>query len=120
MLDKSYDLEQRTFEGAKKISLFIKDLPHTIANKEDAKQLVRTSVSIGANYIEANEAFNKKDFIYQLKISRKEAKESIYWLKRIKESNKPDNKNTADLLLIEPEEIRKILSLIINKTELKT
>lgn len=110
MLDKTYDLELRTFEVAKEIRLFIKDLPHTIANKEDAKQLVRASGSIGANYIEANEALSKKDFIYRIKVSRKEAKESNYWLKLIKESNKLDNKNTADSLLIELEEIRKILT----------
>ena len=50
-----YDLEERTFIFAKDIRLFIKTIPKTITNNEDAKQLVRASGSVGANYIKANE-----------------------------------------------------------------
>lgn len=57
---KPYDLEDRTFEFAKASRAFVKQLPRTIANIEDAKQFVRASGSIGANYIEANEAIGKK------------------------------------------------------------
>jgi four helix bundle protein len=56
-------------------------LPRTISNVEDAKQLIRASGSIGANYIEANEAIGKKDFVMKIKICRREAKESCYWLR---------------------------------------
>ena len=55
----------------------------TLGNIEDGKQLVRSSGSVGANYIEANEALSKKDFIMRIKICRKEAKESRYWLKLV-------------------------------------
>lgn len=54
--NKPYDLEERTLLFAKDIRLFINTLKMTIANVEDSKQLVRSSGSIGANYIEANEA----------------------------------------------------------------
>lgn len=89
-----YDLEERTFQFAKQIRLWIKNLPKTIANTEDVKQLIRASGSIGANYIEANEALSKKDFHFRIKICRKEAKESGYWLRLILETN--DNLNDID------------------------
>ena len=50
-----YDLEERTFQFAKAVRLFVKTLPKTMANIEDGRQLVRASGSVGANYIEANE-----------------------------------------------------------------
>jgi four helix bundle protein len=59
---KQYDLEERTLKFAKRVRIFVKSLPKTIANLEDEKQLVKASGSIGANYIEANEALSKKDF----------------------------------------------------------
>lgn len=115
--NKKYDLENRTFQLAKDIRLFVKHIPRTLSNQEDIKQLIRSSGSIGANYIEANESFSKKDFVYRIKISRKEAKESIYWLKLIIESNVLKNKDTANTLLNEIGELRKILSSIIKKTD---
>ena len=58
-----YDyLEERTFQFAKQVRLWIKNLPKTIGNTEDVKQLVRAFGSVGANYIEANESLSKKDF----------------------------------------------------------
>jgi len=71
-----YDLEERTFQFAKNVRIWIKDLPRTISIIEDSKQLVKSSGSVGANYIEANESISKKDFAFRIKISRKEAKES--------------------------------------------
>src|ERR1700724_3705371 len=79
--DKPYDLEQRTFQFAQESRTFVKQLPRTITNCEDVKQLVRASGSIGANYIEANECIGKKDFVMKIKTCRREAKESAYWLR---------------------------------------
>ena len=73
-----YDLEERTFQFAEKIRIWVKSLARTIPNIEDIKQLVRASVSVGANYIEANESLSKKDFIFRIKICKKEAKECGY------------------------------------------
>jgi four helix bundle protein len=78
---KRYDLEDRTFAFAAKVRRFVKSLPRTICNIEGVKQVVRSSGSVGANYIEANEALSKKDFLMRIRICRKESKESRYWLR---------------------------------------
>ncbi|GBD87246.1 hypothetical protein BMS3Abin03_01173 [bacterium BMS3Abin03] len=88
-----YDLEERTFIFAKDVRNFIKTLPKSTANFEDGKQLIKASGSVGANYREANEALIKKDFIMRIKISRKEAKESKYWLRLILETNHLENED---------------------------
>ena len=78
---KQYDLEERTLKFAKEVIAFVKEMPRSMANTEITKQLIRSSGSIGANYIEANESLSKKDFLMRIKICRKESKETIYWLK---------------------------------------
>ena len=75
---KHYDLEERTFEFARRCRVFVKILPKTIGNIEDGKQLIRSSGSVGANYIEANESLSKRDFVLRAKICRKEVKEIRY------------------------------------------
>lgn len=111
-----YGLEERTFQFAKACRLFVKTLPKTIANIEDGKQLVKASGSVGVNYREANEALSKKDFLMRMKISRKESKESVYWLKLIDETNDLKN-NDAKKLIQEATELKKILSSIIEKSK---
>ena len=111
----AYDLEERTFQFAKAVRLFVKTLPKTIANIEDGKQLIKASGSVGANYIEANESLGKKDFAMRIKISRKEAKESAYWLRAIHETNNLDNADDAQSLIKEANELKKIFSSILEK-----
>ena len=112
-----YDLEERTFQFAKSVRLFIKTLPKTISNIEDGKQVIKSSGSVGANYREANESLSKKDFLMRIKISRKEAKESAYWLKLIHETNDLENADTAQNLIQEATELTKILSAILEKSK---
>ena len=112
-----YDLEERTFVFAKDVRFFVKTLPKTITNYEDAKQLVKASGSMGANYIEANESLSKKDFLMRSKISRKEAKESVYWLRLIHETNTLKNEKETLRLIQEGNELKKILSSIIEKSK---
>jgi len=81
--EKRYNLEDRTLAFDKTVRAFVKALPKSTSNQEDARQVVRSSGSVGANYIEANEVLSKKDFLLRLKICRKEAKESRYWLRRL-------------------------------------
>jgi four helix bundle protein len=85
-VSRIYDLEERTFEFSKAVRLFTGTLPKTVANVEDVKQLVRASGSVGANYREANQALGKRDFLFKVRISRKEAKECVYWLRIIQET----------------------------------
>lgn len=112
---KPYNLEERTFEFARDCRFLILKLQKNISNIEDGKQLVRSSGSIGANYMEANEKLGDKDFIFRLKIARKEAKESMYWLNLL-ESTNPNHKLQIQELSGEANELRKILSAIISKT----
>ena len=78
---KVYDLEERTYLFSKSIRVFVKKLEKNIWNKEDIKQLVRASGSVAANYIEANDKLGEKDFLMKIRISKKECKESILWLR---------------------------------------
>lgn len=71
---RRYDLEERTFNFARDVINFIGLLPRTPANIEIIKQVVRSSASVGANYIEAGEALSRKEMALRLKICRKEAK----------------------------------------------
>ena len=115
--EKVYDLEERTFQFSKNVRLFIKTLPKTIANIEDGRQVIRASGSVGANYREANEALSKKDFVMRIKISRKEAKESSYWLRLINETNNLKNAGDALYLIQEANELKKIFSAILEKSK---
>lgn len=115
--EKVYDLEERTYQFAKECRLFLRELPKTINNIEDGKQLVKASGSIGANYIEANEKLGDKDFVMRLKIARKEAKEVRFWLRLLNDLN-PSYQNHVETLITEATELRKILSAIIKKASL--
>ncbi len=101
---KHYDLEERTFDFAQRVRAFVRGLKRTICNIEDGRQLVRASGSVGANYIEANEALSRKDFRMRVRISRKEAKESKYWLRLIDTDGDdlPDAYEKNDALNAEP------------------
>lgn len=90
---KPYDLEERTFQFAKAVRIFVKTLPKTI------------------------ESLSKKDFLMRMKISRKEAKESAYWLRLIHETNNLKNSNNAQSLMQEAIELKKILSSILEKSK---
>ena len=111
-----YDLEERTFQFAKSVRLFVITLPRTAANIEDGKQLIRASGSVGANYREANESLSKRDFLMRIKICRKESKESAYWLRLIFEGNNLTDDNEAKSLIQEANELTKIFSSILNKS----
>ena len=112
----NYDLEERTFNFAKDVRYFIRRLSKDIANIEDAKQVIRSSGSVGANYIEANEALSKKDFKMRIKICRKEAKESRYWLELIDTEANKELLNLKNGLSNEAVELLKIFSAILNKS----
>lgn len=108
--------KKENFQFAKNVCLFIKGLPKTISNIEYCKQVIRSSSSVGANYIEANESLGKKDFIMHLRISRKEAKESHYWLRLILETNDEKSSTECNKLIQEATELKKIFSAIIDKS----
>ncbi len=114
---KQYHLEDRTLAFAKNVRSFVKKIPKTLSNMEDGKQLVKASGSVGANYIEANEALSKKDFRMRIKIYRKEAKESRYRLKLIDTEGKKDFEKDCIDLIREATELMNIFGAILRKSE---
>src|SRR4051794_11530227 len=114
---KVYDLEERTFLFAKWVRAFVKTLPRSIGNFEDSKQLVKSSGSVGANYIEANEALSAKDRMMRVRISRKEAKESRYWLRLVDTGSGPAVEVERAALIQEATELTSILAAILRKLE---
>lgn len=113
---KKFDLEDRTTEFAKRVIRLCKVLPRNSMNNRLIGQVVGSSGSVGANYREANDALGKKDFIMRLKISRKEAKESLHWLELIEEAN-PNISSRMQSIKQEAKELKNILSAIIDKSK---
>lgn len=112
---KQYDLEERSYEFARKCRNFVKKIPRTISNIEYGKQLIRSSGSQAANYIEANESLSKKDFMMRIKICRKEAKESRLWLRLCVTVNDKESSQMQVELIQEAFELTKIFSSIAEK-----
>src|SRR5438876_157274 len=112
---KHYDLEERTLEFAKNSRVFVRRLPRTISNIEDVKQFVRASGSLGANYIEANKAIGKKDFVMKIKICRREAKETCYWLRLLDIDGSLEQQRRQ--LSAEAKELMNIFGAILRKCE---
>jgi four helix bundle protein len=112
-----YDLEDRTFEFARRCRAFVRRLPRTITNEEDVRQLVKASGSVGANYIEANESLSKKDFRLRVKISRKESKEARYWLRLLFTNEDAELDRERAALVQEATELMNILSAILRNSE---
>ena len=113
---KPRDLEDRTFLFAESVRTFVKQLPRTVSNTEDVRQLVRASGSVAANWIEADEALSKKDFLMRVKICRKEAKESRLFLRLIDTGLSKASAAPRDVLAAEARELTLIFSSIISKS----
>lgn len=114
-ISKKYDLEERTYNFALAVARYCKKLHRTISNLEYVKQVIRSSASPAANYIEANESLSKKDFLMRIKICRKEAKETTLWLKLIINTNVDQFSAEGNKLIDEANELKKIFSSILNK-----
>jgi len=114
MSGERYDLEDRTLVFAKGIIDLCRKLPNNTINFKLIDQIIRSSASVGANYREANDYLGKKDFLYRLRISRKEAKETQFWLDLILHGNSRFKK---EVMVLQGEclQLRKIISSIINK-----
>jgi len=85
MNEKTTQLLDRTFWFGVNILKFLNQLPYSQVYKVPILQLTRSSTSVGANYEEAQGATSKRDFSYKVGISYREARESVYWLRVLKE-----------------------------------
>ncbi len=114
---RQYDLEDRPFDFAEIVRLFVKTIPKALANTEDTKRVMRASGSVGANYIEANESLSKKDFLMRIRICRKEAEESRYWLRLIDIGGELALEKLRVDLVGESTELTGIFGAILRKSE---
>lgn len=110
-------LVQRTFEFAQAVRHFVDRLPRSVSNYEDVKQVVRSSGSVAANYLEAQEGLSRKDFFYRIKVCRKEARESGLWLRLVAGGSEPALSTERDKLAAEAEELKRIFSSIAGKDD---
>jgi four helix bundle protein len=107
------ELEERCFEFARRVKLLIKSCRMNVTNASIASQLMDSSGSVGANYIEANEALSNKDFMYRIRISKKKAKESRFWLRLLDCEEKYENEQNE--LVGEAKELMLIFGGILQK-----
>lgn len=97
--------------------MLVRSLRRTLSNIEDVKQLVRSSGSVAANCIEANEALGEKDRLMRFRICRKEAKESQLWLRLIYAGKAIEMSDAKAALWQEAHELKVIMTAIIKKLE---
>ena len=112
---KKYDLEERTAKFGEQIIFFVKTLADNAIHRILISQIVRSATSVGANYMEADVAESKKDFQHKIGICKKEAKETIHWLRMIA-ATIPNQKDKCDLLRKEAHELTLIFAAIINNS----
>ncbi|PIV09589.1 four helix bundle protein [Candidatus Roizmanbacteria bacterium CG02_land_8_20_14_3_00_36_15] len=113
---KKFDLEDRTAKLGENIIIFCQLLRITIFNEPLIKQLIRSSTSVGANYMEANGGNSKKDFKNKISICKKEAKETLHWLRMLAVTNK-DQQERLRKLWQETHEIVLIFAKILSSSK---
>ena len=111
----SQELENRFHDFGKRVRNFCLNLKWDIINIEYIRQVIRASGSIGANYIEASDDLGKLDERMKIKIARREAKESIHWLDLILTYENKELEKERVVLMDEANQIKKMLSAILNK-----
>ena len=113
--DRKYDLEERTEKFSLRVRDFCRQLKQDLINREYISQLIRSAGSVAANYIEANDKLGSKDLLYKIRISKKEAKESILWLKHVMTYEVTLLEEERLLLLKEADELMRIFAAILKK-----
>ena len=117
MPEQQRDLVERTFQFALAVRRFVNRLPKVLSNYEDARQVVRSSGSVAANYLEAQEGVSRKDFFFRIKVCRKESRESGLWLKLLEISTDAALVAERDRLTTEAAELKRIFSAIAGKDD---
>jgi len=112
-----YDLEERSYKFAADVRALVKKLGNSLSVIEDGKQVIRSSGSVAANYIEANDSLSKKDFLYRIKLCRKESKESILFLRLLDVSGNIEYNKRKSELVNEATELMKIFGTILHNSK---
>ncbi|MDR0901796.1 MAG: four helix bundle protein [Opitutaceae bacterium] len=117
MSERANDLIERTFVFAQRARQFVNKLPRLPANYEDARQLVRSSGSVAANYVESQEGLSRRDFFFRIKVCRKEARESALWLRLLETGDDDALDSERRALAQEAGELKRIFSSIAGKDD---
>jgi four helix bundle protein len=112
--DRVYDLAERTASFSESVIRFTRSIQRDAVTMPLISQLVRSATSIGANYLEADEAGTKKEFVYRMSLCKREAKETQYWLRMVV-SAVPDHADNARSLWKEARELVLIFAAIYRK-----
>ena len=112
-LNNKYNLEERTAKFGENVIRFCRTISLDTISKPLINQLVRSSTSIGANYMEANGASSRKDFKNKIHICKKESQETKHWL-RMLASSYPNKKTEISELWKECQELTLIFQKIIS------
>ena len=114
-----YELEERTYEFALRVRLFLRDRQWLPIGWTDVKQLLRSSGSVAANYVESQEAISDGDFVYRVRICRKETRESMLWRRLLDDTHEFDEPGSEEHVGLQKEadELVRIFTSIILKKE---
>ena len=112
----NYDLEERVEKFGENIIDFVKSIKPDDINRPLVKQLIKSGTSVGANYLEANEASSKRDFRNKIFISKKESNETKHWLRMIAKAIS-EKRNEAKVLWQEAHELTLIFGKIVKSCE---
>ena len=113
--DVPYDIRERTFQFAVRVIRAVRRLPQDAATRVVVHQLVKSATSVGANVEEADGAESVRDFIHKTSISRKEARETRYWLRIVHTAILKDEEFAA--LAQESDELVRIFSAMITNAQ---
>ena len=109
------DIQERSYAFALRILKVVRALPHDPATMVMARQLARSGTSIGANVEEAQGSHSRKQFAQRMNVARSEARETLYWLRLLRDSSTL-SRPRLEPLAKESEEIVRILVAIVKTT----
>lgn len=113
MTKNDYNLEERTAKFGEKVISFCKSIRQDAITRPLISQLIRSGTSIGANYMEANQASSRKDFRNKIYIAKKEANETMHWLRMMAKAD-ADQVEESRPLWQEAKELTLIFSKIVS------
>ena len=109
---KPEPIEERTYRFALRVVKLVSSMPPTVAATVLGRQVLRAATSVGANVEEAKGASSRRDFTNKMTIALKEARETHYWLRLIRDTETFDEERMAPIVP-EAMEIKKILSVTV-------
>ena len=114
-MGKNRDIEERTFRFAARALRLVRSLPRDAAGTAVARQLARCGTSIGANVEEAQGSHSKREFIKRMNIARSEAREALYWLRLVAETEMLARSQLPEITA-EADELVRILTTIVKRS----